>query len=127
MLRAVAAGIAVVLAAATDLTIALVTSRPSAGWWVALGVLVVVGVLLQVAVTYHDKGSRDVGAVGSGSVAVGGQARKIRTLVRRAGVRPGSSRSSPGVSALGAGSVGVGGDAYDVTTDVTGEEDRQEK
>jgi predicted phage tail protein len=50
MWRAVAAGTAVVAAAASGVVTALVTAHSAWGLWVALGVLVVIGAVLQVAV-----------------------------------------------------------------------------
>jgi hypothetical protein len=75
MWRAVAAGTAVVVAAASGIITALVTGHPNWGLWVALGVLVVVGAALQVAVTAWKRLSasrNEVTASGLGSVAIGG-------------------------------------------------------
>lgn len=115
-----------IAAAATGVVTALVTAHPSRGLWVALGVVVIVGAVLQAAVTYSEhKRPRRVEASGAGAAAVGGSAQQeIRTRVH--GKR--TSRAVPdgrdGVIASGPGSVGVGGDAAGrISTEVTGDED----
>jgi hypothetical protein len=120
MWRAVAAGVSVVVAGASGVVTGLVTAHPSAGLWVALSVLLVVGGILQVAVARGDRqSSRAVTASGTGAVAVGGTAREIRTNVR-GGVGTGRQPDGDGVTATGAGSVAIGGDATGpVSTDVT--------
>jgi hypothetical protein len=55
MWRAVAAGVSVVVAAASGVVTALVTTHPSRGLWVALGVVVIVWAVLQAAVTYGER------------------------------------------------------------------------
>jgi len=87
MWRSVAAGVTVVVAAASGVVTALVTTHPSGGLWVALGVVVIVGAVLQAAVTYseHRKPLRVVAedlsgrpvppsavASGEGAIAAGG-------------------------------------------------------
>lgn len=120
MLRAVAAGLSAVAAAASGVITALVTAHRSLGLWVALGVLIIVGALLQVlVVTREPDHANPVTAVGAGSVAVRGSAGEIHTQVR--GLT--ASEPSPdgaGITALGPGAVGVGGDANGpVSTDVS--------
>jgi hypothetical protein len=120
MWRAVAAGVSVVVAGVGGVVTALVTAHPSAGLWVALSVLLVVGGVLQFLVTAGDRqSSRPVTASGAGAVAVGGSAGKIRTLVHGS---PGpSGEPAGGVAAAGPGSVAVGGDAAGpVSTEFTG-------
>jgi len=122
--RAVAAGVSVVVAGASGVVTALVTAHPSAGLWVALSVLLVVGGVLQVVVAAGDRrSSRAVAASGAGAVAVGGSAGEIRTRVHGSpspAVRP----DGEGVAAAGPGSVAVGGDAAGpVSTEVTGPDD----
>lgn len=103
-----------VASAASGLVTNVVTDRPAWPWWVALGVLVVVAVVLQVVLT-ADGG--DGPAPGAGSVAIGGTAHEaITTRVSLSG----------GVTALGAGSVTVAGDAHgQVSTDVEASADGQ--
>lgn len=120
MWRAVAAGVSVVVAGASGVVTGLVTAHPSAGLWVALSVLLVVGGVLQVVVSRGDRdSSRAVMASGSGAVAVRGSAGKIRTNVRgRLSAAP--QPDGDGVAATGPGSVAVGGDATGpVSTDIT--------
>ncbi len=119
----------VLLAAVGGVVTALVTSRPSAGWWVALAVLTVVAALLQAAVTYREKSdlrrAAKVDATGSGSVAVGGSAKRIRTRVRGVdGSQQAPRATNGGVTAQGAGAVSVGGDVDSVATDVNGSQER---
>ena len=54
MWRAVAAGVSVVVAAVSGVVTAIATTHPSRGLWVALGVLVILGALLQAAITYGE-------------------------------------------------------------------------
>lgn len=120
MLRAAAAGVSFVLAAASGVVTALVTAHSSRGLWVALAVLVIVGAALQVAVTMNDQRVPGrVTASGSGSVAIGGSSGEISTRVR--GVRGSAvTPGGDGVTASGAGAVGVGGEATrPVSTEVT--------
>jgi hypothetical protein len=121
MWRAIAAGISVVVAAASGVVTALVTSHSSRGLWMALGVLVVVGAVLQTAVIAGERRSRrGVVASGAGAVAVGDSAGEIRTRVQghqSSAVAP----DGDGVVASGPGAVGVGRDAAGpVSTEVTG-------
>ena len=55
MWRAVAAGVTVVVAAASGVITVVVTTHPSRGLWVALGVMVIMGAVLQAAVTYGER------------------------------------------------------------------------
>lgn len=99
MKRAIVTGSSVVASAASGLVTNVVTDRPAWPWWVALGVLVVVAVVLQVLLT-ADSG--DAQAPGAGSVAIGGAAYEaITTRVSLTGDVP----------AQGAGAVSVAGDA----------------
>jgi len=120
MLRAAAAGVSFVLAAASGVVTALVTAHSSRGLWVALGVLVLVGAALQVAVTKNERGAPGrVSASGPGSVAVGSSAGQISTRVT-GGRGPAVTPGGDGVTASGPGAVGVGGDATGpVSTEVT--------
>src|SRR6478736_8776583 len=96
--RAVVAGSSVVASAASGLVTNVVTDQPAWPWWVALGVLVAVAVVLQVLVTADGGGQ----APGAGSVAIGGAAHEaITTQVHLTG----------NVPAQGAGAVSVAGDA----------------
>jgi hypothetical protein len=124
MWRAVAAGVSVAVAGAVGVVTALVTAHPSAGLWVALSVLLIVGGVLQVVVVAGNRrSSRAVTASGAGAVAVGGSAREVRTRVRW-GLGPGMRPDGDGVAAVGPGSVAVGGDAPgQVSTEVTGPDD----
>ena len=120
VLRAVAAGVSFVVAAVSGVVTSLVTAHSSRGLWVALGVLVVAGAGLQVAVSMNERGTRGrVAASGAGSVAVGGSAGTVTTWV--AGARePAGAPGEDGVTASGPGAVGVGGDvAGPVSTHVT--------
>lgn len=120
MVRAVAAGVSFVLAAASGVVTALVTAHSSRGLWVALGVLVVLGAVLQAAVTMNERRTpRRVTASGAGSVAVGGSAGTITT--RMTGTHePAGAPGENGVTASGPGAVGVGGDVTGpVSTEVT--------
>ena len=122
MWRAVAAGVSVVLAAASGVATALVTSHSSIGLWVALGVLVMTGAGLQVAVAAGDRrrSSPRVVASAAGAVAVGGSAGEIITRAH-GGHGPAVVANAGDVVAAGPGAVAVGGDAGGpVSTEVTG-------
>ncbi len=116
-MRAVAAGATVVVAAASGVVTNIATQEPGWAWWVGLGVLVIIGVLLQVLISLLDTGNK-VTASGAGAVSIGGSAReKITTRVKGSGAA-GSSRTG-GVSASGAGSVTVGQDAEgEISTEI---------
>jgi hypothetical protein len=125
MWRAIAAGVSVVVAAASGVVTLLVTAHPSLGLWVALGVVVIVGAVLQAAVTYGERQrSHRVDASGAGAVAIGGSARgRIRTQVHGSGVPTPVSNKRDGIVAAGPGAVSVGGDAAaPVSTEVTADE-----
>jgi membrane protein implicated in regulation of membrane protease activity len=97
--RAIVAGSSVLASAASGLVTNVVTDRPAWPWWVALGVLVAVAVVLQVLVTADHGGAQ---APGVGSVAIGGAAHEaITTRVNLTG----------DVAAQGAGAVSVAGDS----------------
>jgi hypothetical protein len=64
VLRALAAGVSCVLAAASGVVTAFVTAHSSRGLWVGLGVLVLVGAILQGCVTLGER--RRVGRVTTG-------------------------------------------------------------
>lgn len=127
MWRAVAAGISVIVATASGVVTALVTTHPSRGLWVALAVVVIVGAVLQTAITYGDRRKAGrVDASGAGAVAVGGSAGEIRTRARWSHGSPAVPDDQNGVIASGPGAVGIGGDAKGpISTDVTGGEVRQ--
>ncbi len=125
MWRAVAGGVSVVVAAASGVVTAVVTAHSSAGLWVALGVLAVVGAVLQAAVIGRERlPGRRVVASGAGAVAVGGSAGEIRTRVRGKAASSGRSAGEQDVAAPGVGAVGVGGDATGpVSTNVSSSEE----
>ena len=120
--RAVLAGISVIVATASGVVTALVTTHSSRGLWVALGVLVIVGAALQAAASYGERRKPGrVNASGDGAVAIGGSAtRKISTRVRGSHVPSAMPGDQDGVTASGPGAVGIGGDASGpISTDVT--------
>ena len=122
MWRAAAAGITVIMAAASGVVTALVTTHPSRGLWVALGVVVILGAVLQAAVTYGEhRQPRRVDASGAGAVAVGRSARgEIRTRVHGSRGPGAVPDEHDGVAASGPGAVGIGEDAAGpVSTEVT--------
>jgi hypothetical protein len=129
MWRAAAAGITVIVAAVIGVVTALVTTHPSRGLWVALGVVVVLGAVLQGVVTYGERRRQPhVDASGAGAVAIGGSAREaIQTHVQESHVPAAASDEHDGVIASGPGAVGVGGDAEGpVSTNVTIDEVKQD-
>jgi hypothetical protein len=109
----VAGGVSVIVAAVTGVVTSIVTAHPSQGLWAALGVIVIVGAVLQAAVTYSERErSRRVKASGAGAVAVGGSARNaVRTRVRGKHNSLTGPDERDGVVASGPGSVSIGGDA----------------
>jgi hypothetical protein len=125
MVRAIAAGAAFVAAAVIGVITVLVAARPSLGLWVALGAVVVVGGVLQGAVSAADRRSgRRVRASGDGAVAIGGNAGEVRTKVRGPGRATPPSAKMAGdeedVAAPGRGAVGIGGNADGlIATDVS--------
>lgn len=120
----IAAGVVVVLAAASGVITALVTTHPSVGLWLALIVLVLAGGILQAASVANERRSaRRISALGAGAVAVGGAAKgEIHTHVH-GGYQPVDQRDADDadgdVSAVGPGAIAVGGDAEGISTDVT--------
>lgn len=123
--RAVAAGISVIVASASGVVTALVTTHPSRGLWVALGVAVILGAVLQAALTFGEgKKPRRTQASGTGAVAVGGSAQDIGTHVDGSHGPAATPSGRDGVSASGPGSVSIGGNAAGrISTDVTGDEE----
>lgn len=129
----VAAGFSVVVAAVIGVVTALATTHPSLGLWVALAVAVVVGAILQMALSGRERGSSShVEASGPGAVAVGGSVhggiftRVFGTRVRGnvEPVSPVKPTKQDGVAASAPGSAAVGGDVGGpISTDVTGTED----
>lgn len=122
--RAAAAGTSVIVAAASGMVTALITTHASRGLWIGLIVLVVVGAILQGAVTAGERrSSRRVVASGAGAVAVGGSASgEIRTHVHNS-YGPAAVVGMDGVTASAPGSVSVGGDvSAPVSTELTGKE-----
>jgi hypothetical protein len=80
--RAVMAGVSVVVAAVTGVVTALATAHPSRGLWAALGAAVVVGALLQVAVTYGEHRKPNHDADSPSADAVTSQGGKYRVDLR---------------------------------------------
>jgi membrane protein implicated in regulation of membrane protease activity len=78
MWRAVAAGVAVVLAALSGLLTTVVSAHRSLGVWVALAVVVVVGAILQVAITAGQRRSRSLPSDHAEVSAVREAAERIR-------------------------------------------------
>jgi hypothetical protein len=84
--RAVAAGVSVIVAAVTGVVTALVTSHPSLGLWVALGLAVIVGAILQAVVTYGESvKSRRVQASGAATVADTADRRSKKSVLASTG------------------------------------------
>jgi hypothetical protein len=92
MRRAVAAGVAVVAATASGVITALLTAHSSWGLWVALGVLVVFGAVLQGAIIAAE---RRASVSGAGSMAVGGSAGEFNIQHRGDSVRNQKPGDSP--------------------------------
>jgi hypothetical protein len=122
--RALAAGASFLAAAASGALSALGAANPSVGLWVAVGVLVLVGAVLQGVVSLGERRSgQQVLASGPGSVAVGGSAGSIRTYVQGSH-RMHIAADTGEVIASAPGAVSIGGDATaPVITDVTSEEE----
>jgi hypothetical protein len=118
--RPLAAGAAFLAAAGSGVLSALVTADNSLGLWIALGVLIAAGAVLQGLVTAAERRSRPrVLASGPGAVAVGGSAGKVGTRVL-GGFGPPTRADAADINASGPGAVSIGGDATgSVTTDVT--------
>ncbi|MFI5531880.1 hypothetical protein ACIA8O_25445 [Kitasatospora sp. NPDC051853] len=121
--RSIAAAATVVVAAATGVATNVATDDAGTGWWVALGMLVVLGVALQVYLTVSssDGGGTDVTAAGAGSVAIGGSLRgSVKTKASGASGSAGAAPAQGGITAAGPGSVAVGKDVDGpIETDVT--------
>lgn len=117
--RAFAAGAAFLAAAGSGVLSALAAADRSLGLWVALGVLIVVGAVLQGVVTAAERRSRQrVLASGAGAVAVGGTAGEVHTRVQ-CGFGESVTASAGDIDASGPGAVSIGGDAVGpVITDV---------
>lgn len=112
MWRAVAAACSVIVASVSGVVTGLETTHSSWGLWTALAVLVLVGALLQGAVSYWEGRPRPIAAVGPGAVAIGGSGyRAVRTRVRIRSVPAPVSDDRDGVIASGAGAVSIGEDA----------------
>jgi hypothetical protein len=108
--RGIAAGLTFLLAAAAGVLAAVLAAKPSAGLWVALGVLVVAGAVLQGALAVAERRSkRMVLASGPGAVAIGGSAGEVHTSVH--GARGVAVADAAEVAASAPGAVSVGGDA----------------
>ena len=120
MWRAIAAGVSVVVAAAVGVVTTLVTQHSSWGLWVALGVLVILGAVLQAAVTGRDRAqSSKVLASGSGAMAIGGSVGEIHTKVRASRkTRAVHASEDGGIVATGPGAMSIGGDVSKAWTDV---------
>lgn len=120
MWRAIAVGISIVVAGVSGVVTGLVTAHPSRGLWVALGVLLVIGGVLQAAITVVPHRS-SAAARGPGAVAVGGDAKaEIRTRVHGMTASFQDRPGGDGVVASGPGAVSVGGDVSSpISTDVT--------
>src|SRR6266851_3582598 len=116
--RALAAGTVFLAAAASGVLSALASADPSLGLWVALGVLIVVGAVLQGIVSAGGRRSRHrVLASGAGAVAVGGSTAEVRTRVQE-GLGTPVVADTGEITASGPGAVSIGGDAKGpVTTD----------
>lgn len=109
MRRAAAAGIAFALAAVSSVASAFVTTRPSAGLWVGIAVLIILGSFLQGVVTVSDRKGRRVAATGPAAVSIGGSAHDVATRVIRN--HESGSNSSADIAATAPGAVSIGGNA----------------
>jgi hypothetical protein len=106
------------VAAISGILAAVGAGNKSTGWWVALGVLVFVGAILQGIVTIVEPKRRTV-AAGPGSVAIGGNSSAaVQTRVH--GTVGGEAKLEGDTVALAPGAVSISGDSSGpVTTDVT--------
>jgi hypothetical protein len=122
--RPLAAGAAFLAAAGSGVLSALVTADSSLGLWIALGVLIATGAVLQGLVTAAERRTRPhVLASGPGAVAVGGSAGEVGTRVKGGFGSP-TRADAADINASGPGAVSIGGDATGpVTTDVTNAKD----
>jgi hypothetical protein len=108
LVRGGVALVSAVLAAAAGLATNVYSTGWAWPWGIALAVLVVAGVVLQLA---SDPARRLIRASGAGSVAVGGTVRgPVRTNVRRQRNESDAGYRTDGVIASGPGAVAVGGD-----------------
>lgn len=116
--RATMAGLSVAVATASGVVTNVVSGHPGASWWVALGVLAVIGVAAQGALSLAEGRGRPATAGAAGSVRIGGSSRgPITTRVRGMAAEP----VPPDGEVLGLGAVCVEGDAHGgIRTDVTG-------
>lgn len=112
--RLATASATVALAAATGIVTNVLSSSWTLTWWLALGVLVVLGIGLQFLVGKKAA----VSSTGPGAVAVAGStAKRVTTRVRG---KQGSGQVKGEISAAGPGSVAIGGDAGgEISTDVS--------
>jgi hypothetical protein len=112
----------VFLAALSGIVTNYATDKQSSGWWVALGVLVFVGAIVQIALSRisNPTPNETIKASGDGAVAIGGSSHgPIKTKVSG---RTGSPNTHPDDTpgATGAGSVVVRGNTNAaIETDVT--------
>ena len=112
--RVAIASATVVVAAATGIVTNVLSSSWTLTWWLALGVLVVLGVGLQLLVGKKSI----VSSTGPGAVGVGGStSKRVTTRVRG---KHGSGEVDGEISAAGPGSVAIGGNADgEISTDVS--------
>ena len=117
--RGLATAFSVVAAAGAGVVTNIATNEAAWGWWAGLGVLVIVGVGLQVylnAAPAH-RAPGPVIAHGAGSVAVGGTSRgPISTKAVGHSSPPRSDERQADLEASGPGSIVIGGDAGDSIT-----------
>ncbi|MFC9261332.1 hypothetical protein ACFRFJ_30620 [Streptomyces hydrogenans] len=117
--RTLAAAGSVVVAALSALVTNILTATPSTKWWVFWGVLIILGIGLQILVS---TGAEPVTASGPGSVALRGNvsgsvSTRVRNTAHDAAQAPGE-----GVTATGPGAVAAEGEVGgDVSTDVEGD------
>ena len=126
MWRSVAAAVAFAVAAISGILAAVAANNKSMGWWVALGVLVLMGAILQGIVTTVEPRRRTV-ASGAGSVAIGGNSTAaVHTSAR--GVVESDAKPVGDTAASATGAVSIGGDSSgEVSTDVAGPESWKNK
>lgn len=119
--RVLSAGASVVVAGLSALVTNVVTAEPSPKWWVFWGVLLVMGVVLQVWVSATGG---PVTASGAGSIAVRGRVSgAVSTRVRGVGVQVNPpAASAGGVAAVAPGAVAADGEIDGpISTDVEGD------
>lgn len=117
--RVVAVSASVLVAAAIGVVTNVLSDSWSLTWWLALGGLVVLNLVLQLILNPPGRKNPTVDASGAGSIAVGGSSSApITTKVR--GTGNAQPPSSVDVTASGAGAVAIGGDAEgEIRTDVS--------